>query len=68
MLITAGADRSVLAWSPHTGEELLRVGTHETAVAALAVSPGMRWMATGGEDGGVILWDLHQVILAPPLI
>ena len=46
------------AFSPFTGEVLKEIGQHPKVVTIMEMSPDMKWMATGSEDGTVIVWEL----------
>ena len=47
-----------LAWADHDDNSLDRKG-HQDDVTRLAFSPDSLWLATGGKDDRVILWDLQ---------
>ncbi|MFM7041040.1 MAG: hypothetical protein ACKO35_02445, partial [Planctomycetaceae bacterium] len=52
---TAADDKAVRVWSP-TGQAVRTIGTHATAVQALAVTPDDKQIATGDEAGTVALF------------
>lgn len=54
---TAGGDFSVKLWDAITGAEL-RTWSHAHIVKAVAFCPSSRWLATGGHEGLVRLYDL----------
>lgn len=59
-LASAGNDRRVILWSlPAKGQppQILRQWWAPDAVMSIAVGPGGRILATGGEDGDIRLWD-----------
>jgi WD40 repeat protein len=59
-VLSAGQDHTARLWDRHTGrmERLFR--GHTSTVASLACSPDGRLMATGGNDGTVIVHELSR--------
>jgi WD40 repeat protein len=53
-------NNAVRLWDAETGEERLPRDGHRAAVDALALSPDGTWLASGDEDGTVLLWDLRS--------
>ncbi|CAL9408634.1 hypothetical protein SUDANB6_01606 [Streptomyces sp. enrichment culture] len=58
LLATAGDDRTVRLWDPHTGEGRAVLTGHTGRVLAVAFSPDGSLLASGGEDGTVRLWNV----------
>ncbi|KAJ3412650.1 hypothetical protein HDV05_000400 [Chytridiales sp. JEL 0842] len=59
-LISASSDRMVYLWSARTSELSARIGYHTDYVKALAYSSGKGWVASGGLDRRIILWDTGE--------
>jgi len=55
--LTAGDDGRVRAWELATGA-VREVGRHEKAALCLAVTTDGQWAASGGIDGGVVVWSV----------
>ena len=45
-------------WDVHTGNCVRVFLGHTNSVNCLAVSPDGRWLASGGEDGIICVWDI----------
>ncbi|MEV5429471.1 TIR domain-containing protein [Streptomyces sp. NPDC052701] len=58
LLATAGDDRTIRLWDPHTGRETAALTGHTGRVLAVAFSPDGSLLASGGEDGTVRLWNV----------
>ncbi|MEU0335368.1 TIR domain-containing protein [Streptomyces sp. NPDC006193] len=58
LLATAGDDRTVRLWDPHTGAATAVLTGHTGRVLAVAFSPDGSLLASGGEDGTVRLWNV----------
>jgi WD40 repeat protein len=56
--VTLSHEDGPRAWDACTGARLATLSGHDAAVTAAAASDDGRWVATGAEDGGVILWDV----------
>ncbi len=55
-LISAGDDRRIVFWSP-SGEKLSEWTTTDS-IKALAISPNGKYLATGGADGIIRVWEI----------
>ncbi|MFF7753479.1 TIR domain-containing protein [Streptomyces sp. NPDC007971] len=58
LLATAGDDRTVRLWDPHTGAATAVLTGHTGRVLAVAFSPDGSRLASAGEDGTVRLWNV----------
>jgi len=74
LIASAGADSTARLWDLETGEELLLlaasdpqakpVGYSFPGLLEVQFSPDGQWLATGGADGVVAVWDLHASLAA----
>ncbi|KAH9807578.1 hypothetical protein DFH28DRAFT_1004490 [Melampsora americana] len=67
-LISASSDRTLKAWSPHSPHLALSpitIGSHSDYVKCLAHSRQARWVASGGLDCKIKVWDIHEGRLHP---
>lgn len=69
-LISASSDRTLKAWSPHSPHLALSpitIGSHSDYVKCLAHSRQGRWVASGGLDCKIKVWDIHEGRLHPSI-
>jgi WD40 repeat protein len=64
-LVSASADATLSLWDWNTGERLHTFTGHTGAIRAIALSPDGRWLASGGEDRTICLWDLGAIDQPP---
>jgi Prp8 binding protein len=61
VLYSASADAHVSSWNVETGERIRRHVGHEEVINCLDVSRrGEEFLASGGDDGSISLWDPRQ--------
>ncbi len=60
MLATCSYDATAKLWDCETGRCLHTLGKHSEAVYAVAFSPNGRYVATGGFDAMVYVWDVDN--------
>ncbi|ODQ50756.1 F-box-like/WD repeat-containing protein ebi [Saitoella complicata NRRL Y-17804] len=58
VLATASKDGTVKMWDARTGNTLHTLNLHDSAVFALAFSNDGRWLASGGRDGDLVIWNV----------
>lgn len=61
-VVTASQDQLVKLWRPHASqnEEPVKIGQHTDYVRCVtSPSPNATWVASGGLDRKVVLWDLN---------
>jgi WD40 repeat protein len=57
MILAAGSeDHYVILWDVFTGERLRTLEGHNGSVRSVAWSPDGQMLASGSDDGTVILW------------
>lgn len=57
-LLSAADDGNVFIWDSKTGEKIGNISCHEGDILCMAVHPNKPWIATGGVDSVLRLWDL----------
>jgi RNA polymerase sigma factor (sigma-70 family) len=63
---SAGSDGAVYVWETATGQEVLRLPSHEASVSTVAFSPDGRTLFSYGQDGQGYLWSLKPNQAAGP--
>ena len=61
-MITGHHDGGVAIWQIESGRILEQFEAHNGWVEAMSVSPDGRYLATGGPDRMVKLWDLVDIL------
>jgi WD40 repeat protein/tetratricopeptide (TPR) repeat protein/tRNA A-37 threonylcarbamoyl transferase component Bud32 len=61
-LVTAGGDPVIRLWSLETRQVVARLRAHNRRVDSLAVSDDGQLLASGSEDGLVVIWDLETLV------
>lgn len=68
LLATAGDDaqNSLRIWDVKSKENVMALNSHSAPIASIAFSENGYFLASGGRDGSVLLWDLRN--LEQPLL
>jgi WD40 repeat protein len=61
---TAGLDKQVKLWRYDEGDVLAVGRGHPGAVTKVAIGPGNTLVASGGDDGSIMLWDFPAAVAA----
>lgn len=64
LLVTGDANAVVRFRNTSTGQEIAHWAGHTEAITCLAVEPSSTRLATGSQDGSVLVWNLKDVALA----
>jgi eukaryotic-like serine/threonine-protein kinase len=59
-LFAGSIDGGILVW-PDAVSNSIKLGEHEKDVYALAISPASRWLASGGGEGQIKIWDIKSL-------
>lgn len=59
-LITASVSAPVTVWEVATGREVSTISALGTNHMSIALSPDERWLAAGGPDGMIQVWDMRE--------
>ncbi len=61
LAVTTSFDYTAVVWFANSMEEIRPLVAHTAAVNAAAFSPDGRWLATGGDDTSIFLWDVETI-------
>ena len=56
-LISGSDDTEIMIWNPNTGDHLYQFINQNRRVTCMAISPGNNYLAVGGDDGVVRIFD-----------
>ena len=59
-MVSGGTDGALHWWDLEQGEKLDTVQAHKGWVHSLRLSPDGKVIASTGEDGEIMLWELHS--------
>ena len=61
LLVSTSFDYTAVVWDSGSMKELKQLIGHNAAVNTAAFSPDGRWLATGGDDNQILLWDVSKL-------
>ena len=61
LLVSTSFDYTAVVWDSGSMKELKQLIGHNAAVNTAAFSPDGRWLATGGDDNQILLWDVSRL-------
>ena len=61
LLVSTSFDYTAVVWDSGSMKELKQLIGHNAAVNTAAFSPDGRWLATGGDDNQILLWDISTL-------
>jgi len=64
-MVTCAGDATTRIWNSVTGECLKVFADHTESLFALAFCPSGRWLATGGADGDIHVYDMQVGPVCP---
>jgi WD40 repeat protein len=61
LIMILAADGTIKIWNTETGRQERTFEGHLTGISTIAWSPDSRWIASGGDDKVIRLWDVQTV-------
>ena len=61
LLVSTSFDYTAVVWDSGSMEEVKQLIGHNAAVNTATFSPDGRWLATGGDDNQILLWDVSTL-------
>ncbi len=63
IIASASFDYSAVLWAINPTKDIVTLIGHDAAVNTLKFTEDIKWLATGGDDNQILLWDVKQSIL-----
>lgn len=70
VVISGSSDRTLKLWKPSDGsipESVSKLGHHADYVKSVAYAEYPSWVASGGLDRKVLIWDIHETRKDTPI-